>query len=110
VRIGRLDQNSEVVLTNQEFWRAPNNTSAPFGDMFYDLSAMLPRARHRLMHSREMPLFPYLPVIVWMGMIKVMLGATHDHDAQSMIDPTDLTMNRASIIPFPAPHAVAVIR
>jgi hypothetical protein len=62
------------------------------------------------MHSREMPLFPYLPVIVWMGMIKVMLGATHDHDAQSMIDPTDLTMNRASIIPFPAPHAVAVIR
>ena len=77
---------------------------------FSDLSAMLPRARHRLMHSRGMPLFPYLPVIVWMGMIKVMLGATHDHDAQSMTDPTDLTMNRASIIPFPAPRTVAVIR
>ena len=74
---------------------------------FSDLSVMLPRARHRLMHSREMPLFPYLPVIVWMGMIKVMLGATHDHDAQSMTDPTDLTMNRASIIPFPASRAVA---
>jgi hypothetical protein len=43
---------------------------------FSDLSAMLPRARHRLMHSREMPLFPYLPVIVWMGIIKVMLGDT----------------------------------
>jgi hypothetical protein len=73
---------------------------------FSDLSAMLPRARHRLMHSREMPLFPYLPVIVWMGIIKVMLGATLDHDAQS-IDPTDLTMNTASIIPFPASRAVS---
>src|SRR4030095_14835082 len=49
---------------------------------FSDLSVMLPRARPRLMHSREMPLFPYLPVIVWMGMIKVMLGATLDNDAQ----------------------------
>ena len=68
---------------------------------------MLPRARHRLMHSREMPLFPYLLIIVWMGMIKVMLGATDDHDAQSMADPTDVTMHRASIIPFRAPRAVA---
>jgi hypothetical protein len=76
---------------------------------FFDLSAMLPRARPRLMHSREMPLFPYLPVIVWMGMIKVMLGATLDNDAQSTTDPTDPTMNRASIIPFPAPRAVAII-
>ena len=24
-----------------------------------------------------MPLFPYLPVIIWMGMIRVVLGATH---------------------------------
>jgi hypothetical protein len=24
-----------------------------------------------------MPLFPYLPVIVWMGMIQVVLGVTH---------------------------------
>ena len=70
---------------------------------------MLPRPRHRLMHSREMPLFPYLSVIVCMGMIKVMLGATLGHDAQSTTDPTDLTMESASIIRFPASHAVAVI-
>src|SRR5262249_43976210 len=68
---------------------------------FFDLSAMLPRARHRLMHSREMPLFPYLPVIVWMGMIKVMLGATHDHDAQSMTDPTDLNDEPRKHHPLP---------
>ena len=61
---------------------------------------MLPRARHRLMHSREMPLFPYLSIIVWMGMTKVMLGATDD-DAQSMADATDVTVNRVRIIPFP---------
>jgi len=42
-----------------------------------------------------------------MGMIKVMLGATDD-DAQSMADPTDVTMNRASVIAFPAPRAVAL--
>jgi hypothetical protein len=59
------------------------------------------------MHSREMPLFPYLSIIIWMGMIKVMLGATDD-DAQSMADPTDVTMNRASVIAFPAPRAVAL--
>ena len=70
---------------------------------------MLPRAWHRLMHSREMPLFPYLPVIVWMGLIKVMLGATLDHNAR-MTDPTDLTMDTASIIHFPASRAVAIIR
>jgi hypothetical protein len=44
-----------------------------------------------------------------MGMIKVMLGATLDNDAQSTTDPTDLTMNRASIIRFPTRRAVAVI-
>ena len=71
---------------------------------FYDLSAMLPRARHQLMHSREMPLFPYLSIIVWMGMTKVMLGATDD-DAQSMADATDVTVNRVRIIPFPAPRS-----
>src|SRR5262249_31860427 len=57
---------------------------------------MLPRAMHRLMHSRKMPVFPYLPIIIWRGMTKVMLGATDD-DAQSMVDPTDVTMNRARI-------------
>jgi len=48
------------------------------------------------MHSRKMPVFPYLPIIIWRGMAKVMLGATDD-DAQSMVDPTDVTMNRARI-------------
>jgi hypothetical protein len=35
-----------------------------------------------------MPLFPYLPVIVWMGMIQVVLGATGD-----ITDASELTMN-----------------
>ena len=56
-----------------------------------------------------MPLFPYLPVIVWMGMIQVMVGATHDHNAQSADDPANLTMNRGSIRPFPTPLAVALV-
>jgi len=33
-----------------------------------------------------MPLFPYFPVIVWVGMIKVMLEVTHDDDAQRIND------------------------
>jgi len=45
-----------------------------------------------------MPLFPYLPMIVWMGMIQVMLGAAGD-----VTDASELTMNRGSIIPFPKP-------
>jgi hypothetical protein len=45
-----------------------------------------------------MPLFPYLPMIVWMGMIQVVLGATADKT-----DASELTMNRGSIIPFPTP-------
>jgi hypothetical protein len=53
--------------------------------------------------------FPYLPVIVWMGMIQVVLGATHDLDAQSVNDPTIWTKKRASVIPFPTPLTVAVI-
>jgi hypothetical protein len=53
-----------------------------------------------------MPLFPYLPVIVWMGMIQVVLGATHKHDAQSGNDPANVTMSRGSIVPFPTAFAV----
>jgi len=45
------------------------------------------------MHSREMPLFPYLSIIIWRGM--TMLGATDD-DAQSMADPTDVSRARIS--------------
>ena len=56
-----------------------------------------------------MPLFPYFPFIVWMGMIKVVLDATHDNDAPRIIDPTNLTTTRASIIPFPTPVAVAAV-
>jgi len=47
------------------------------------------------MHSRKMPLFPYLSIIKWRGMTKVMLGATDD-DAQSMADPTDVSRARIS--------------
>jgi hypothetical protein len=45
-----------------------------------------------------MPLFPYFPLIVWMGMIQVALGATTD-----ITDASDLTMNRRSITPFRTP-------
>jgi hypothetical protein len=48
-----------------------------------------------------MPLFPYFPVIVWVGMIKVMLDVTHDDAAQRINDLTGLTSNSASIVPFP---------
>jgi hypothetical protein len=33
------------------------------------------------------PIFPYLPVIVWRGIIKVALGATRDLDAPRITDP-----------------------
>jgi hypothetical protein len=56
-----------------------------------------------------MPLLPYLPVIVWMGMIQVMLGTTHDHDVQSVDDPANLAMSRGSVIPFPVSLAVAAV-
>ena len=58
-----------------------------------------------------MPLFPYLPVIVWMGMIQGALGATAD-----ITDASELAMSRGSIIPFrrsfptsplPAPSSAA---
>jgi hypothetical protein len=43
------------------------------------------------MHSRKMPLFPYLSIIRWRGMT----NATDD-DAQSMADPTDVSRARIS--------------
>jgi len=52
-----------------------------------------------------MPLFPYLPLIVWIGVIQVLLGATHTHDVQS--DTVDLTMKRGMIVPFRTPFAPA---
>ena len=56
-----------------------------------------------------MPLFPYLPAIVWFGMIKVMLDMTHDDDALGINDSTGLSANSASIVPFPTPLARAVV-
>ena len=59
----------------------------------------------RLTHVPKMPLFFYLPVIVWMGMIEVALDATHElderSDAHRKPDPANLTMNPARIIRFP---------
>ena len=49
-----------------------------------------------------MPLFPYFPVIVWVGMIKVMLDMTHDDDALGINDSTGLSANSESIVPFPS--------
>lgn len=65
--------------------------------------------RGRKPRGKTMPLFPYLPVIVWMGMVQAMLGATPDRDAQSVDDPANLMMNDGSIIAFPMPPAVAVV-
>jgi hypothetical protein len=48
-----------------------------------------------------MPLFPYLPLIVWIGVIQVVLGATHTHDVQSD------TVDRGMIVPFRTPFAPA---
>ena len=56
-----------------------------------------------------MPLFPYLPVIVWMGMINIVLSATNDHEAQSINDPSNWTKKRARVIPFPTPVTAAVV-
>jgi hypothetical protein len=38
-----------------------------------------------------------------MGMIQVVLGATHGQNGQSIDDPANLTTHRGSIIPFPTP-------
>jgi len=56
-----------------------------------------------------MPLFFYLPAIIWMGMIAVVLDATRDdlderNDAQRIFDPVDLTMD-GSVIRFRLPLA-----
>ncbi|MGA8971566.1 MAG: hypothetical protein WCB32_20505 [Pseudolabrys sp.] len=54
-----------------------------------------------------MPLFFYLPAIVWMSLIAVMLDATdldERNDAQRMPDPADLTGN-GSVIRFRLPLA-----
>ena len=56
-----------------------------------------------------MPLFPYFPFIVWMGMIKVVLNATHDNDAPRIIDLTNLTTARTNVVPFPLPVAGAAV-
>jgi hypothetical protein len=55
-----------------------------------------------------MPLFPYLPVIVWMGMINIVLSATSD-ETQSGNDPANWTNKGASVLPFPRPVTAAVV-
>jgi hypothetical protein len=54
-----------------------------------------------------MPLFPYLPMIVWMGVIQIALGLTNDHDAQSADDPANLTMKRGTVVPLRMPFKPA---
>jgi hypothetical protein len=57
-----------------------------------------------------MPLFSYFPLIVWMGMIKVMLDVTYDNNALPINDSINLMTNSASIVPFPTSLAAAVLR
>ena len=53
-----------------------------------------------------MPLFPFFPMIVWLGLVKVVLDATHDLDertaAQRVPDPDYLVANSENIITLPA--------
>ena len=74
---------------------------------------MLPRTRQRLIHSRahgEGGIRRYSPIIVWMGVFKVMLAAKHDGvDAPIINDFADETINRATTVTFPTPLAVAVL-
>jgi hypothetical protein len=57
-----------------------------------------------------MPLFFYLPAIIWMGMIAAVLDARRDdlderNDAQRISDPVDLTVMDESVIRFRLPLA-----
>jgi hypothetical protein len=54
-----------------------------------------------------MPLFFYLPLIVWTGMIEIMLES-HDQDdnAGQTIDPADMT-TKGTVIRFPVPPLAA---
>ena len=53
-----------------------------------------------------MPLYPFLPAIVWMGLVQVMLdgiNALSERTAtQRMPDPEYLLTNRGNVIAFPA--------
>jgi len=71
------------------------------------LSVMLPRVQQRLTHSRfgsrggEMPLFPYLPLILWTAMLQVMLDQAHDPNEQnSQCDPANAPMDPARVVRF----------
>ena len=50
-----------------------------------------------------MPLFFYLPLIVWTGTIEVMLGTPRKfaEPGQHILDPNDLMM-KSNIVSFPA--------
>ena len=48
-----------------------------------------------------MPLLPWLPVIVWMGMINVALDVRDDEPIADVPDPDDLVTSRENIIAFP---------
>jgi hypothetical protein len=54
----------------------------------------------------EMPLYPFLPVIVWMGLVQVMLDGTNAFSertaTQRTPDPEYLLTNRDNVIAFPA--------
>jgi len=55
------------------------------------------------LRGKKMPLLPYLPMIIWIGMIQVALGATLGQNGQGIDDPGNLTTHRGSIVPFPTP-------
>jgi hypothetical protein len=54
----------------------------------------------------EMPLYPFLPVILWMGLVQVMLDGTDDLPEGTttlrMPDPDYLLTNHDNVVAFPA--------
>ena len=54
----------------------------------------------------EMPLYPFLSVILWMGLVQVMLDGTDDLPERTttphMPDPDYLLTNRDNVVVFPA--------
>jgi hypothetical protein len=47
-----------------------------------------------------MPLFPFLPLIVWTGLLEFALNTAHD-DEQAQRDLANQIIDTPSIIPFP---------
>jgi len=67
-------------------------------------SAIVPRVRQRLttvlqIARCKMPLFPFLPLIIWAGLLEFALNTSHDDEQDAQRDPAKI-IDTPSIIPF----------